>query len=170
MAPHWQTGYVLLVSNPWEPLRPASYLWAGIQWISDTIYNHCAIALVENGELYLVEALGKGVQKFTYAQWASREPKRRIKVIPVTCPAADITRWLGTPYDRLGLLSCLWRRITRHYWGAPAARADQKIYCYELIARIYYHPTPHIVLPQEVISFLQDVLISAQISVLPSGS
>jgi len=93
-----------------------------IKIASDSPYSHCGIVSVEEGSIYVIEAVGP-VRKIPLDDWiengGGRFTAMRLKEgIPVAAvPAAE--RYLGLPYDRL------------YEWD------DNKLYCSELVYKAF---------------------------------
>jgi hypothetical protein len=135
------TGNVGLVYVPFNWRKPATYISVPTRLILNSIYSHAVIFLKENRVLYVVEALPfRKVTKTEYHEWASQYP-RRVKVLPMVCPAENITGEIGKRYDLAAALwSHLWFRLTGKWNGRTGKNADRKRYCFELVAKAHNLP------------------------------
>lgn len=151
-----QTGNVILVHNPFQLFRPITWLAWLIRAVTKTYYNHCALVLVDNEEVYIVEALGKGVVKTPIKYWQTRA-KREITILPIMAQPDRITVHVGKRYDwpslfYLGLIRVPLKKCSTLTWlGLVPRNPEKKLYCYELAALVHQCPNWHSILPEEFI-------------------
>lgn len=146
-----KTGDVILVSNFFKFNDIKTYLYVLIQTVTNSEYNHCAIVLIENDQVFIVEANEKGVVKTDFDTWYNRIKRKftvlRLKSFLKYYTYKDIiekvNQNLGKKYDYESLVFYqLIYHIFSIWLGRTKKRAEKRLYCYELIAYTYQYLFP----------------------------
>lgn len=150
------TGYPVLVRHNFEWYNPATWISAAIRKFTKSYWNHAAILLEEDGQLFVVEARSSGIVAATMEHWLEH---RRNKVFAVGFPKEGtkapeaikkrIKSAYGKPYDTEALV--LWQplRILFGKWFGGTSK-NGKLTCSEFVGlcwieyfpNIWFHLTP----------------------------
>lgn len=81
------TGYPIIVRHPFNLLSPSTWISTLIRFFTKSEWNHCAILLKEENELYVVEARSTGIVAATLPNWLDH---RKNKVWKLGVPNENI--------------------------------------------------------------------------------
>lgn len=133
-----KTGYIGLVYVPFNAMDPDTWISPPTRLVLGSRFSHAVLFLIEEGLLYIVEALPfKRVRKVLYSEWVQQFP-REVVVIKRECPAENITCEIGKKYD---LAAAVWShicyRLSRKWNGHTGGHADRKRFCFELVMKAH---------------------------------
>lgn len=150
-----KTGDLVTEYTKFSPIKhPLSILSALIrifQWISChkweyAKWNHSGIILKEGEELYVVDAISKGIVKRPLEEWL--DPERKVwafwretsRISSRTSLAIRIRSYIGFKYDftALFLHQLVYRLTFKSLWiGKTKGKAKDRLYCSEFYAMIW---------------------------------
>ena len=154
-----KTGTIILVHNPVQVKYPFSstIIWPLLRMASGSYFHHAALVWNVEGNILIVEALGKGVTVTSYDIWKKRA-KRNIEIIELECSPVDFTSHIGKKYDRLSFFYfCLLKILTKKWYGKPQEASADLLYCFEFLALVHKIPGWNQILPKEFISILKQI-------------
>lgn len=142
-----RAGDVILFKTKFHLLKPMSWLSSLIRLFTKSKYNHVGLFIESWGEMFLIEAIGKGVivRPCTYMN----RPGNDILILEPNFDydskelSKKVTKQLGKSYNyKLLILEQAWYRLTGDWWGRTNVNHNQEksFVCSSLIAWAFCFP------------------------------
>jgi hypothetical protein len=140
------TGYVIIVRHKFKWFDPASWLSWAIRTLDKSHYNHVGILWEYKGQLFVVEARGKGIFPFPFNEWILHRPDKTYAIgslkddISIGVELRILNKF-GTRYDNEGLF--IWHpyRLLSGKWKGGTAASGNMV-CSEFVAWCYKEVFP----------------------------
>ena len=141
-----KTGDILLEHTKFQPFKvPVSILSLLIRIFTGSKWNHAGIAVRENGKVYIIDSLAKGVVKRTWEEFRQPENKEvslwRVKsnyqYRTMAETKEEANSMVGLPYDLANLLIHQFVNLVFKVWIGKVEQAQDKLACSELVAYLY---------------------------------
>lgn len=159
-------GDIVLYRSEFELLKPMTLLSGAIRYFTQYPYNHCAVVVNNNGELFLNEALIGGITARPLDQYLYRGNKTYIAVIRPKAPVTPIefsrqaNKYVGSKYDVTALVfhhsvyripKLLGYKGYGEWQGSTGEKATSKLVCSEYAALVHNVPQFWLMSTREVV-------------------
>lgn len=142
-----KVGDVILFKTKFSLLSPMSWLSSAIRLFTKSNYNHVGLIIESWGELFIIEAVGKGVV-IRPAKFVNRKNNDVLVLEPLfyfdsKTISKKITQQLGKSYNyKLLIVEQLWYRLTGDWWGRTNINANQEksFVCSSLVSWVFNLP------------------------------
>ena len=137
-----KTGDIILFRTPFVWYKPISYLTLIIRAITHDYYNHAGIIIFNWSQLFINEAIGKGVVtspiSLSIKNYIIKIVRPKDQKYTEGEIATKANSKLGTGYDFLGLLFYqVIYQIKKKWYGYTQEYAEKNMYCSDYVAWIY---------------------------------
>lgn len=144
------TGDIVGLTQRKLSLDPRSWLSSLIALFTKSRYTHTGTLIVNDGFVYVCEALGRGVKLNNWEQPSNREviyktPKKRYtkaekEELQLAAGKFIVSR---TKYDFMGLIYQAVLSLTGKWIGPKEPRSEKRLYCSELTALLSNEVRPN---------------------------
>jgi hypothetical protein len=141
-----KTGDIILEHTKFRPFKvPVSIVSLFIRILTGCKWNHAGLAVRENGKVYVIDALGKGVTKREWSEF--RQPmnkdvslwrvKSKYQYRTMAETKEEANSLVGIPYDIANLFIHQPILLLFKVWIGRIEQAQDKLACSELVAYLY---------------------------------
>lgn len=125
-------GDVILIHNPFVWYKPMTWLYALIRFFTKSNFNHAAVIVEVEQDLFVVEANAKGVVMIGLERWWKRAKRTCIVARTAAHQFVSPLKYLGIGYQFSLYISYLLSILFKKEWSD--LRVHKTVYCFELAA------------------------------------
>ena len=140
-----RNGDIALLHNYFNWKKPMTYLSWAIRFFTRSPWNHAGILVVIDSEVFVIEALAKGITKRNFKEWnipsdkyyEILRPKERLSKLDEHRVAFEALSLVGIPYDYFNIILHQPILIIFGIWIGRKKQGNKKLVCSELVAYLY---------------------------------
>lgn len=153
----YKAGDLVFFRDTLKWSNPMSWLATLIRFFAKVKYNHVGVITTDNGELFINEAVGKGIVKRSLSSRITNRKilvRRKISYVDEIAFSTIANSQIGKKYDYAGLLWFqLWYQLFKEWLGYKSPeKAANRFYCYEYAAWCHEYKDWQMVNPTDFIS------------------